>query len=99
MLDSSFSKVKVKLPSKSVVVPLSVPSSIIVAPGKGKPSSSFTVPLTWLCAVSCCAAIKTKNIDVDRADIKELYFIGLFKVVFLLMIYLVNWLCMVCKSN
>ena len=45
---SSFSNWIEKLPSKSVVVPLSVPCSIIVAPGRGTPSESTTTPVTLL---------------------------------------------------
>ena len=35
----------VKLPSKSVVAPVDVPSNTTVAPGKGAPELSETVPL------------------------------------------------------
>ena len=41
---SLFSNVKIKLPSKSVVVPFSVPTSTIVAPGNGVPLESITFP-------------------------------------------------------
>lgn len=34
-----------KLPSKSVVTPVEVPSTTIVAPGKGIPSLSETTPI------------------------------------------------------
>ena len=40
--------VKEKFPSKSVCVPLLVPFSIIVAPAKGIPLSSFSVPFSCI---------------------------------------------------
>ena len=47
---SSFSNTIEKFPSKSVVVPLSVPCSIIVAPGSGTPSLPTIVPdiILWI---------------------------------------------------
>ena len=45
---SSFSNSIEKFPSKSVDVPLFVPTSRIVAPGSGLPSESVTVPLITL---------------------------------------------------
>ena len=40
-----------KLPSKSVVVPVEVPLITTVAPGSGKPLLSETFPVTVCCAI------------------------------------------------
>ena len=45
---------KVKLPSKSVIVPVVVPFINTLAPITGSPKLSFTTPLTvMLCAKAC----------------------------------------------
>jgi hypothetical protein len=53
-------KVIEKFPSKSVVVPLFVPFSITVAPGKGTDDPSVTTP------VIVCATRKFVNIKTTR---------------------------------
>ena len=51
----------VKFPSKSEVVPLVVPTIIIVAPGNGTPSSSVIFPEIDPCENANCA-IKNREI-------------------------------------
>ena len=50
--ESSLSRSNEKLPSKSVVVPLVVPTSITEAPGNPFPSESETLPETFLWTIS-----------------------------------------------
>ena len=55
-----------KLPSKSVVTPFVVPSTTIVAPSKGIPVSSTTVPLTmaaWLKTLKLKKSVKNVKND------------------------------------
>ena len=56
---SSFSKAIEKLPSKSDVVPLLVPTSTTVAPGRGLPKLSVTNPVIILCSISDCSVSTT----------------------------------------
>ena len=61
IIASSLATFKLKVPLKSVVVPLFVPFSRIDAPGKG-PTRSLTVPVI----VFCCAIEMPQKISVKH---------------------------------
>ena len=52
-------------PSKSVETPVVVPSMITVAPAKGNPDSSETVPETFLfCANEICTTSANRSVSI-----------------------------------
>ena len=64
---SSFSNESEKFPSKSLVVPFLVPTSIIDAPGSGAPSLSRIVPDIVLYMSSSSSSCETWTLAVDIA--------------------------------